>query len=350
MRVHFSSPLQLYLLGDFYPSMPPKDYFNLMQLMEEASCTRDAARTSAVVSALVQHIMFSWREHFARAVAMKFNCFFLMPFVDDFPFYLRQELDKIYEGDVGEIFDIAEARGALVRRRDALVSECKACHEIRGKFDTINAQLNSATDVYGNGEDDEVAAAEEAFLYAELDSDRGAFHIEGDWSEDFNSEQINKGGPASSGRGLGEGMTGSEAGAGGVFGAGFVDEEDSNSSEDDVFVNPMAYVGPTGQVEMEAEDMTEDVDMSVGDLGGIARNSGHKPVGLTGGGANMGSSPSGYKISTAPPMEASSPLAQGGESSGVEEDWQVKDRGGPRPGIGGWGKPKKGLGAQKKGQ
>ena len=67
-----------------------QDYFNLQQLMEEASSSRDAARTSAVVSALVQHIMVSWREHFARAVAMKFNCFFLMPFVDDFPFYLRQ--------------------------------------------------------------------------------------------------------------------------------------------------------------------------------------------------------------------------------------------------------------------
>lgn len=72
---------------------PPQDYFNLQQLMEEASSSRDAARTSAVVSALVQHIMLSWREHFARAVAMKFNCFFLMPFVDDFPFYLRQVND-----------------------------------------------------------------------------------------------------------------------------------------------------------------------------------------------------------------------------------------------------------------
>lgn len=67
-----------------------QDYFNLQQLMEEASSSRDAARTSAVVSALVQHIMVSWREHFARSVAMKFNCFFLIPFIDDFPFYLRQ--------------------------------------------------------------------------------------------------------------------------------------------------------------------------------------------------------------------------------------------------------------------
>ncbi|CAN0513262.1 unnamed protein product, partial [Scytosiphon promiscuus] len=37
-----------------------------------------------------------------------------------------QELEKIYEGDVGDIFDIAEARGALMRRRESLVAECKA--------------------------------------------------------------------------------------------------------------------------------------------------------------------------------------------------------------------------------
>jgi hypothetical protein len=30
----------------------------------------------------------SWRVHFSRTVAMKFNCFFLMPFLDDFPTYL----------------------------------------------------------------------------------------------------------------------------------------------------------------------------------------------------------------------------------------------------------------------
>lgn len=47
---------------------------------------------------------------------------------------LFQELEKIYEGDVGEIFDIAEARGALVRRRESLVAECKACHEVRFFF------------------------------------------------------------------------------------------------------------------------------------------------------------------------------------------------------------------------
>ena len=33
----------------------------------------------------------SWRVHFSRTVAMKFNCFFLMPFLDDFPTYLVRD-------------------------------------------------------------------------------------------------------------------------------------------------------------------------------------------------------------------------------------------------------------------
>lgn len=45
----------------------------------------------------------------------------------------KQELEKIYDGDVGDIFDIAEAKGALVRRRESLVAECKACHEVSGR-------------------------------------------------------------------------------------------------------------------------------------------------------------------------------------------------------------------------
>ncbi|KAG5186216.1 hypothetical protein JKP88DRAFT_309594, partial [Tribonema minus] len=131
-------------------SVNHKDYFDLMQLMEEAACTRsNAERTGAVVAALVRHVMASWREHFARGVAMKFNCFFLMPFVDAFPFYLRAELDKVYGGDgVADLFDIAEARAALARRREELIAECKACHQIQGKFDLINAQLNSAHALY----------------------------------------------------------------------------------------------------------------------------------------------------------------------------------------------------------
>ena len=64
------------------------DYYNLLQLMEEMLAGRNANRTTTVVTAIVQYIIKSWTEHFGRTVSMKFNCFFLMPFLDDFPVYL----------------------------------------------------------------------------------------------------------------------------------------------------------------------------------------------------------------------------------------------------------------------
>ena len=41
-----------------------------------------------ILSLFLYHTNSSWRVHFSRTVAMKFNCFFLMPFLDDFPGYL----------------------------------------------------------------------------------------------------------------------------------------------------------------------------------------------------------------------------------------------------------------------
>ncbi|CBN78455.1 ARC5, dynamin-related protein involved in plastid division [Ectocarpus siliculosus] len=280
------------------------DYFNLQQLMEEASSSRDAERTSAVVSALVQHIMLSWREHFARAVAMKFNCFFLMPFVDDFPSYLRRELEKVYEGDVGDIFDIAEARGALVRRRESLVAECKACHEIQGKFDSINSQLNNAKEIYKDGDQDLEATAAEAAAEAEADAiaeremeaaaaaaagaaaaaeaastrdsgtamtrDYGGIDsLEDDEMMAFSSSGGGGGGGggfSSEGNGgrsfFSAGGGGFSSAAGTVagrtpapgYGRNFFapseddsSEEDEDEDEDMLFVNPVAYMGPIGE-------------------------------------------------------------------------------------------------------
>lgn len=59
-----------------------------MQLTEEMISGTSASRTSALVTSLVHFIISSWRNHFARSTAMKFNCFFLMPFMDEFPTYL----------------------------------------------------------------------------------------------------------------------------------------------------------------------------------------------------------------------------------------------------------------------
>lgn len=112
-----------------------------------------------MVSALVQHIIRSWREHFARSVAMKFNCFFLMPFIDEFPFYLRQELDRVYEGDMAHLFDISELKAALKRKRDDLIAECKANERLQGKFDVIDSQLRAskmALESPGDDEEDDI--------------------------------------------------------------------------------------------------------------------------------------------------------------------------------------------------
>lgn len=120
------------------------DYYDLLQLTEEMLAGRNANRTSTVVAALVQYIIRSWREHFARTVSMKFNCFFLMPFMDDFPVYLRNELDQIYDsGNAMEMFDIAEARSVLQNKRNELLAEAEANSKLQKKFDMINSQLQN---------------------------------------------------------------------------------------------------------------------------------------------------------------------------------------------------------------
>lgn len=118
------------------------DYYDLLQLTEEMLAGRNAGRTNTVVTALVQYIIRSWRDHYARTVAMKFNCFFLMPFLDEFPAFLRNELDDMYDSNVSEMFDIQEARQALQNRRMELESECAANSKLQRRFDLINAQLS----------------------------------------------------------------------------------------------------------------------------------------------------------------------------------------------------------------
>ncbi len=144
------------------------DYLDLLQLTEEMLAGRNVGRTNTVVTALVQYIIRSWRDHYARTVAMKFNCFFLMPFLDEFPSYLRNELDEMYAddaSDVADMFDIQEARNALQQRRSELEAECNANSKLQRRFDMINAQLRQ-----GNGNDDGVSFAS---AVQDSDSDGG---------------------------------------------------------------------------------------------------------------------------------------------------------------------------------
>lgn len=117
-----------------------RDYANLVQLMEEALCTRDSNRTNLVVGGLVQHIVQQWREAFCKSAITKFNCYFMLPFVDDFHRYLRGELHKVSEGDgseLSDIFDLSAARRALQQQVDELKNECAANRKLQDKFHMV---------------------------------------------------------------------------------------------------------------------------------------------------------------------------------------------------------------------
>ena len=117
-----------------------RDYYNLIQVMEEAAMSRHHNRTNIVIGGLVQHIVSHWRDQFCRSVTTKFNCYFMLPFVDDLHRYLRKELQKIYSGEessedcLNDVFDLKAARRALELRRDELTSECMANKQLQDKF------------------------------------------------------------------------------------------------------------------------------------------------------------------------------------------------------------------------
>jgi len=126
-----------------------RDYNNLLQLMEEAACSRDADRTNMVVGGLVQYIITQWRETFSRSVTTKYNCYFLLPFVDEFHRYLRRELQKLYDGDGDnfcDIFDLSAARKVLQNQRETLFSECSANKRLQEKFEMVSKMMRKEQD------------------------------------------------------------------------------------------------------------------------------------------------------------------------------------------------------------
>ena len=125
-----------------------RDYENLLQLMEEAACSRDSSRTNMVVAGLVQHIVSQWRLSFCRTVTTKFNCYFMLPFVDEFHRFLRNELQRVYEGDdLSDVFDIAAARRALQQQRQDLKNECEANKRLQEKFERCARMMHKQQEV-----------------------------------------------------------------------------------------------------------------------------------------------------------------------------------------------------------
>jgi len=128
-----------------------RDYYNLLQLMEEAACSRDANRTNLVVSGLVQHIVTQWRESFGKSVCAKFNCFFLLPFVEEFQRHLRSELQRVYEGDMTHIFDLDSSRKNLEKQVEELKNECAANKRLQEKFEAVSTMLQDQSPQQSGG-------------------------------------------------------------------------------------------------------------------------------------------------------------------------------------------------------
>jgi len=106
----------------------------------------------------VQHIVRAWRMSFAQNVAMKFNCFFLLPFMDEFPFYLRSRLDKMYDVELASIFDLSDARTHLQQRLQDLAEEAEANRRLQAKFEDVNRMINKGRISRGEGDAAELEA------------------------------------------------------------------------------------------------------------------------------------------------------------------------------------------------
>jgi len=94
----------------------------LVNALQEVSLRTDTDKTSAVINCLVSHLSNKWRMNFAKSVAQKFNCFFLMTFHEEFNEYLRVELSKVYDGTtnlviedsvLSSLFDVSDMRRKL---------------------------------------------------------------------------------------------------------------------------------------------------------------------------------------------------------------------------------------------
>ena len=51
---------------------------------------------SRVMGSLIQKLTWGWRSDFANHISTKFNCFFALPFHEEWSLFLRNELDQIY--------------------------------------------------------------------------------------------------------------------------------------------------------------------------------------------------------------------------------------------------------------
>lgn len=114
----------------------------LMDLVENGLWSRRLADvTQDVVGLLVQQIFEGIRDNLITNAELKFNCFFLMPCIHQFPAKLREELEGAMDDDLDSVFDVGAVRSSLDSRRQKLESELNQMERIQEKFNSIHSQL-----------------------------------------------------------------------------------------------------------------------------------------------------------------------------------------------------------------
>jgi len=126
-----------------------EQYTDLVHLMEEqysGMLTRnDPDRTDTLISHLVQHIVSQWRINFCKSTIQKINCYFLMPFLDEFSKYIRMQLDNV---DMDEFLELSYMKNKLVKKREDLLRESKQNEILQEKFSNLQktmATMGSST-------------------------------------------------------------------------------------------------------------------------------------------------------------------------------------------------------------
>ena len=114
----------------------------LVQLLESTLWSRRlGVATEDIISALVGSIFEGIREHVITCVELKFNAFFLMPMMDEFPTHLREVLETAYADDVDGIFNVSNIRGHLEARQRSLDQELSSVEALQAKFAGIHNTL-----------------------------------------------------------------------------------------------------------------------------------------------------------------------------------------------------------------
>lgn len=116
----------------------------LVDLLDSTLWNRRLAPSSErIVYALVHQLFHGIKEHFLISTELKFNCFLLMPVVDQLPSLLREDLESAFEDDLDSIFDISQLRHSLGQRKRVLEIELKRVQRLKERFREINEHLNT---------------------------------------------------------------------------------------------------------------------------------------------------------------------------------------------------------------